>query len=54
MESTGLKEKVRAQIVEEAVATGLDVDQDVGKMMEASPGTREQWEGVPMPTLQPR
>jgi len=48
MEATGLKEKVR-QIVEEAVAAGLDVEQDVGKMMETSARIRGAIEGCPMP-----
>jgi pyruvate, water dikinase len=48
MEATGLKEKVR-QIVEEATATGLDVEQDVGKMMETSAQIRGAIEGCPMP-----
>jgi pyruvate, water dikinase len=48
MEATGLKERVR-QIVEETVATGLDVEQDVGKMMAASAQIRGAIEGCPMP-----
>ena len=48
MEATGLKEKV-SQIVEEAVATGLDVEQDMGKMMETSAQIRGAIEGCPMP-----
>jgi pyruvate, water dikinase len=48
MEATGLKEKVR-QIVEEATATGLDVEHDVGKMMETSAQIRGAIEGCPMP-----
>ncbi len=48
MEATGLKEKVRG-IVEEAMKTGLDLEQDVGKMMETSALIRATIEGTPMP-----
>jgi pyruvate,water dikinase len=48
MEATGLKEKV-SQIVEEAVATGLDVEQDMGKMIETSAQIRGAIEECPMP-----
>jgi len=48
MESTGLKDTVR-RIVEEAMVSGLDVEQDVGKMMETSARIREAIEASPMP-----
>jgi pyruvate,water dikinase len=48
MEATGLKERVRA-IVEGAIAEGLDVERDVGRMMEVSARIREAIEGCPMP-----
>jgi pyruvate, water dikinase len=48
MEATGLKEKVR-DIVEDAIASGLDVERDMGKMMEVSARIREAIEKCPMP-----
>ena len=48
MEATGLKEKV-SQIVQKAVATGLDVEQDMDKMIETSAQIRGAIEGCPMP-----
>ncbi len=48
MEATGLKEKVR-RIVEDVVATGLDVEQDVAKMMSASAQIRGAIEESSMP-----
>src|SRR5512135_2592471 len=48
MESTGLKEKVR-QIVDEAIASGLDVERDVAKMMQASARVRGAIEESAMP-----
>jgi pyruvate, water dikinase len=48
MEATGLKDRVR-QIVEDATATGLNVEQDVGKMIEVSAQIRGAMETTPMP-----
>jgi pyruvate, water dikinase len=48
MEATGLKDRVH-QIVEDAIATGLDVEQDVAKMMKASAQIRGEIEACPMP-----
>jgi len=48
MEATGLKERVR-DIIEGAVKDALDVEQDVGRMIEVSTRVREVIEGSPMP-----
>ncbi len=48
MEATGLKERVR-EIIEGAVKTGLDVERDMGRMIEVSTQVREVIEGCPMP-----
>ncbi len=48
MEATGLKEKVR-EIVEFVLASGVDVQQDVGTMMDVSARIRQAVEGSSMP-----
>ena len=48
MEATGLKERV-SKIVEEAIATGLNVEQDMDKMIETSAQIRRAIEACPMP-----
>jgi pyruvate, water dikinase len=50
MEATGLKEKVR-EVAEDALAKGLDVEHDVGKMIEVSAQIRGAIEGCPMPPV---
>jgi pyruvate,water dikinase len=48
MEATGLKERVR-EIVGEALSAGLDVERDMGRMIEVSSRIRGAIEGSPMP-----
>jgi len=48
MEETGLKEKV-SQIVEKEINAGLDVDKEIGRMIEMSAKIREAIEAADMP-----